>query len=221
MKENCNNYIVYRVVNKITDKVYIGATSQSIQQRRLDHIYKSNQASATVFQEAIATFGIDAFIWNQIDTASNQNELAEKEIQYIKDYDSFQLGYNLNKGGGGFRKKVFQYELDTGTLVGTYDNLTTASEAINVTKKSISNVCLGIDKTCKGYYWSYAFIERYIPQIDLRKKQVIQLSLEGNLLNTFDSASQASKMTGVSKSCITRCCRAERTQSKGFLWRYI
>nr|WP_315167524.1 NUMOD1 domain-containing DNA-binding protein [uncultured Flavobacterium sp.] len=216
-----NNYIIYKAQNTITGEIYVGATSQSIEQRRLDHIYKSNQALPTVFQEAIATYGINAFTWNQIDTASDQNELAEKEIQYIKDYDSFQLGYNLNKGGGGFRKKVFQYELDTGTLVGTYDNLASASEAINVTKKSISNVCLGIDKTCKGYYWSYAFIERYIPQIDLRKKQVIQLSLEGNLLNTFDSASQASKMTGVSKSCITRCCRAERTQSKGFLWRYI
>ena len=221
MENRAKTYIIYKAQNTITGQIYVGATSQGIEQRRLDHIYKSNQASATVFQEAIATFGIDAFTWNQIDTASNQNELAEKEIQYIQKYDSFQLGYNLNKGGGGFRKKVFQYELAKGNLVGIYDNLTTASKAINATKKSISNVCLGIDKTCKGFYWSYAYIDQYIPQIDLRKKKVIQLSLEGNLLNTFDSASQASKITGVSKSCVTRCCRGERTQSKGFLWRYI
>ena len=220
MKMENTNFIIYKAQNILTEECYIGATTKSIAERKIDHIQKSNNGLGSYFQEAIGTYGSDAFNWEQIDTASNINELAEKEAEYILKFDSFKAGYNSNKGAGGFKKKVYQYSVETGELLNSYDDLTCAGNAVNATKKSVSNVCLHIDKTCKGFYWSYSDTDNPKNNIDLRKKQVIQFDLTGKELTSYISASEASRKTGISKTCITRCCRGERKNSGGYIWEY-
>jgi hypothetical protein len=73
---------------------------------------------------------------------------------------------------------------------------------------------------------NYKFHNRYSStlepssSLDLRKKTVNQISLKGEFIACYESASEASRKTGVSKTCITRCCRKEREHSGGFLWEY-
>ena len=45
--------IIYKAVNTITDEVYIGATTKSIEERKQDHIQKANKKVGGYFQEAI------------------------------------------------------------------------------------------------------------------------------------------------------------------------
>lgn len=71
--------IVYKILNKNNRKIYIGATTRTIEERKKDHQQKSNPGIGGYFQEAIGTYGPDAFEWAQIDTANDVNELAEKE----------------------------------------------------------------------------------------------------------------------------------------------
>ena len=220
MENRINTYIIYKAQNSTTGETYIGATTKSLEERKRDHINKSNSIKANYFQKAIGTYGSDAFNWEQIDTATTVNELAEKEAEYILKFDSFKAGYNSNKGSGGFKKKVYQYELKTGKILHSYDDLTSAATAVNATKKSISNVCLHIDRTCKGFYWSYSDTDNPSNNTDLRKKQVIQYTLKGEELALYISASEASRKTGISKTCITRCCRGERKNSGGYIWNY-
>jgi len=220
MKKEKENYLVYKVVNEQTQEVYVGVTTKSLEERKTDHIQKSNKKGCSYFQETIGTYGSDAFTWEQIDTASDINKLAEKEIEYILKYNSFQGGLNSNKGGGGFRKQVYQFDIGTGKLLNSYDDLTSAANAVSATKKSISNVCLNIDKTCKGFYWSYSITSEFITSSDARKKKVIQYSLKGDLLAHYISVAEASRISRISKTCIARCCRGEREQSGGFLWKY-
>jgi hypothetical protein len=220
MKKEKENYLVYKVVNNQTQEVYIGATTKSIEERKIDHQRKSKNGLGSYFQEALGTYGFDAFNWEHVDTASNINELAEKEAEYILKYNSFEAGYNSNKGSGGFKKKVYQYSVGTGELLNSYDDLTSAANAVSATKKSISNVCLNIDKTCKGFYWSYSCTSEFITSSDARKKEVIQYSLKGDLLAHYISVAEASRISRISKTCIARCCRGEREQSGGFLWKY-
>jgi hypothetical protein len=220
MENTINTYIIYKAQNTFTGESYIGATTKTIQERKADHLSKAERGIGSYFQEAIGTYGSDAFTWEQIDTATNVNELAVKEAEYILQYDSFKAGYNSNKGAGGFKKKVYQYSLETGELLNSYDDLTCAGNAVNATKKSISNVCLHIDKTSKGYYWSYLSTDECNFSSDLRKKIVNQISIDGDIVAYYESASEASRKTGISKTCITRCCRKEREHSGGFLWEY-
>jgi group I intron endonuclease len=213
------NKIIYKVVNVLTGEVYIGATSKTLEARKEDHLQKANKKVGSYFQEAIGTYGSGAFSWEQIDTASNNDELASKEIKYILEYNTLENGYNSDKGGG-IKKTVYQYNLD-GTLKDTFENLTSASNTIGVRKQDISRACCNVNNTLGGYFWSYDYQEPFIVEPDNRKKQVIQYSLEGNVLAHYISASEASRKTGISKTCITRCCRGEREQTGGFFWEYI
>jgi predicted GIY-YIG superfamily endonuclease len=214
-----NKGIVYKVTHKESGQSYIGVTTDTMESRKADHIQKANKSSGGPFQDAIATQGPEAFVWTQIDTANSIDELAQKEKEYVMKYDSKQNGFNAD-AGGGMQKTVFQYSIEDGSLINTYDSLQSAADSVGVYKSGISSACLGVNKTCKGYYWSYV---HPIPLIlrDARKKKVIQMDLGGAVIDEFDSISHASRITGISKTCISRCCRKEREKSGGFLWKYL
>ncbi|MGV1011355.1 MAG: NUMOD1 domain-containing DNA-binding protein [Flavobacterium sp.] len=214
-----NNYFIYKATNRTTNQCYVGATTKSIKERRQDHFHKSETNNGYKFQNAISTYGKEVFVWEQIDTAKSIDELAKKEIQYIEEFDTISNGYNSDKGGG-FKKTVYQFNFETGDLIDYYDDLSIAANAVNASKTSISNACLHYNKTCKGFAWSYSSTLELNSTLDFRKKTVSQFSLDGNFIAYYESASEASRKTGISKTCITRCCRNERLHSGGFLWEY-
>jgi group I intron endonuclease len=193
--------IIYKATNTVNDMVYVGATTKSIEERKQDHIQKSYTGVGHYFQEAIATYGAEAFSWEQIDTAISKDELALKEIHYIRKYDSVYNGYNCDKGGG-FKKTVYQYNLD-GTFKHSYPNLTIAALSVGSSKKKVSKACWSVNHTLGGFLWSYEFHERFQPAKDGRKKEVQQFTLNGNLLAKYVSASEATRNSGGSKTCIT------------------
>lgn len=96
--------IIYKVQNKITNKVYIGQTVNSLEQRKNEHI-KFSKTKNTHFLNALRSYGERNFTWEVIDTAKTKEELNEKEIKYIQEYNSIENGYNMIEGGtGGYNK---------------------------------------------------------------------------------------------------------------------
>ena len=219
MGDQNNNFIIYKAENIKNGYVYVGATKKSVDCRKKDHLKKSKKGKSYVFQNAIATYGIDAFKFEQIDTALTTDELAKKEKEYILEYDSNVNGYNSDSGGG-IQKTVYQYDILTGVLVNKYSNLTDASATIGLNKQGLSKVCLSVNKASKGFYWTYDYLERFIPLEDNRKKKVHQYNIEGEFINEFESVSEASKQTRINKSCIAKVCRGERKSSGGYLWKF-
>ena len=212
--------IIYKVTHKESGMTYIGVTKDSLKSRKKDHIQKANKDSGHQFQEEIATYGEDAFTWEQIDTAENINKLARKEKEYIFQYNSKEEGYNSD-AGGGIQKTVYQYSVDDGLLVEEFDSLESAANAVSAYKTCVGNACIGQNNTCKGYYWSYCLSFTPIYLQDQRKKGVVQYSLNGDLIAEYNSVAEASKETGISKTCISRVCRKERKKSGGFKWEYV
>ncbi|WP_430399932.1 NUMOD1 domain-containing DNA-binding protein [Flavobacterium sp.] len=217
MKKN-KKQIIYKATNKVNNKCYIGATIQDIESRKKDHINKANKRMGGCFQEALATYGTESFDWEQIDTASNQNELAEKERKYILKYESINNGYNQNKGGG-FRKFVYQCDVNTGQLLNSFEDLESAAKHVKGNKKSISKACLNDRRTSKNYFWSYTLTNDFSSKIDTRKRQIEQCKLDGSLVSTYNSIQEASIVTKINKSSIAKCCRGERNKAGGFIWR--
>tara|TARA_B100000953_G_C17999544_1_gene414674 strand:- start:270 stop:932 length:663 start_codon:yes stop_codon:yes gene_type:complete len=217
-KIKMNQKIIYKVINTKNNKIYIGATTVSLESRKYDHLLKARVNKGSILHKALATFKPEDFNWVQLDTASNNNELAEKEKQYILKYNSKEGGYNADSGGG-IKKTVYQYS-KKGELLAEYDCLESAANAVNVHKNSISNTCLGQNKTCTGFYWSYKLYEKYPIILDFRKKKVLQIDLNDKIVNEFDSVSEASRVTGISKTCIARVCRSERKQTSGYKFKY-
>ena len=210
--------IIYHVKNKITGKAYIGATTNSIHQRKLDHEERAKRRETHPFAKAIATYGPDAFTWEQVDTASNVDELAQLEKQYIFKYNSKEDGYNADSGGG-FKKTVYQYDLKDGKLIKKFDCLESAAYAVNATKQQLSRACLSVNNKFNGYYWSYEF--PFNPRLDKRFKTVEQIGNDGNVIAKYKSIAEAAHITGVSKTSIAKVCRGERKKAGGVNWRVI
>ena len=210
--------IIYKVTNQATGKAYIGATTRSIEERKIDHEQKSKKKVGSYFHAAMATYGADAFTWEQIDTANSTNELADKEKKYILQNDSKENGYNSDSGGG-FKKTVYQFDLQ-GNLVASFDGLKEIESTLGHDKRRVSNACTTAT-VWKGSFWSYSQNNTFTHGRDGREKQVLQCSLDGEIFAHYISVAEASRETGLSKTCISRCCRGERRSSSGFLWKYV
>lgn len=92
--------IIYKITNTINSKIYIGQTKRTIEQRMANHRSKVNAGSNTKLHNAMRKYGIDNFIVEVIDSATNKDELDAKEIHYIAQFNSVNAGYNMAFGGG-------------------------------------------------------------------------------------------------------------------------
>ncbi len=54
---------------------------------------------------------------------------------------------------------------------------------------------------------------------ETRSKKVIQLDLNDNALNEFESMKQAGQETGTSAGDISKCCNGKRKSAGGYKWR--
>lgn len=99
--DGVNNYkymIIYKITNNINEKVYIGQTIGTLQNRWNHHGIPKEK---TYFAKAIRKYGRENFKIEQIDSATTKEELNEKEIYWIKFYDATNRdkGYNIKIGG--------------------------------------------------------------------------------------------------------------------------
>lgn len=102
---------IYKITNKVNNKVYIGQTIKTIEKRFSQHISKSKEEGNNLYlSRAIRKYGKENFEITQIDTASSKKELDEKEKYYINYYDSIKNGYNLCDGGGDCN--TYRYKTD-------------------------------------------------------------------------------------------------------------
>ncbi len=96
--------IIYKSTNKITGKIYIGQTTQSLEKRIKGHIKESKIDKNRPFLLSINKYGSDNFTFEIIDTANNIDELNDKEIYWIDFYNSVSPnGYNITGGGQGIK----------------------------------------------------------------------------------------------------------------------
>ena len=94
---------VYKITNKITNKIYIGITNQGSGARYRHHWYEARTGESAPIHRSMKKYGEENFTLEIIDFADTYEELKEKEKYYIKLYNSMDrtIGYNLTEGGDG------------------------------------------------------------------------------------------------------------------------
>lgn len=92
---------IYIIKNKINEKVYIGQTTQSVHERFMQHMKPSTSKSRGTykFYNAVNKYGRDNFYVETLESGVPIEQLDEKEIAYIKQYNSCDNGYNSTYGG--------------------------------------------------------------------------------------------------------------------------
>lgn len=94
-------YLVYKITNDINDKIYIGQTTESLNKRFMRHCgyqLKDN----THLHRAMKKYGCQHFKIELLYVCNSQQELDDKEFEYISFYKPEQI-YNtkLEKGKCG------------------------------------------------------------------------------------------------------------------------
>lgn len=207
---------IYKIINDINGKIYIGQTSQTIQERWKQHCKDKNRKTMEKrpLYAAMQKYGIEHFHIEQVEECSLE-ELNEKEKYWIQYYRSFKNGYNATLGGDG-------------TVYTDYDLVVATFKEIGFINKTAEK--LGIDKhTVKN-----ALVAKNIPHLTgsegariVTSKVVNQYDLNNNYIQSFPSAKTAAesigKITSTSNgatSHITDVCRGKRKTAYGFIWKF-
>lgn len=71
----------------------------------------------------------------------------------------------------------------------------------------------------------HAYTNKLSNAVDIMKesnsKSTVQLDLNNNLIQIFDSAKDAAEFINCPLQTITRVCRGERKSARGFIWKYL
>lgn len=95
---------VYKITNNINGKVYIGQTKRDIRQRFLRHMCDGeNEKLSTHFANAVKKYGRENFSYELLETVDDQRTADEREMYWIKYYNSCDVLYGYNMSHGGFR----------------------------------------------------------------------------------------------------------------------
>ena len=84
--------IIYKTVNAINGKFYIGQDSNN---------NPEYYGSGTLLKRAIEKYGIKNFIKETLEVCFTKEELNEREKYWIKETKAQELGYNIAEGGSG------------------------------------------------------------------------------------------------------------------------
>lgn len=123
---------IYKIVNRINNKVYIGQTSKDINKRFYEHCMPSSKSTAIC--KAIQKYGKKNFTIEEIGGANSQTELNYLEwLMIIKNNTLAPHGYNLVEGGWCAGK--MSNEVKT--------KISKANKGRQHTKKSRINMSLG------------------------------------------------------------------------------
>jgi len=93
--------LIYKITNKVNNKLYIGQTTSTLKTRWKMHKTASrNNRSNSALHSAMAKYGINQFIIEEICSCFDKEELNLKEIYFIDTLNGLAPnGYNLKLGG--------------------------------------------------------------------------------------------------------------------------
>jgi group I intron endonuclease len=139
---------IYKITNKINNKVYIGQ-SINIQERWRNERSRCNQVNSDEYEShlsrAFRLYGLENFSFEILEECSVE-KLDELEKKYIKQYSSYleEKGYNVTLGGQGTRKtpRPSKYDYVIELLSKNYDNKT-ISKMTGVSWRSVSDLNCG------------------------------------------------------------------------------
>jgi hypothetical protein len=260
MKNNCG---IYKFINLINNKIYIGSSNNLIKRKR-DHLNLNIKSGCSLFRKAIIKYGISNFEFEILEYVKDENKLFEREQYYLdtllkaQDYINnisnffLQNGYNLSptaKGRRGVKelnvshkyKKIIEYD-NQGNFIKIWDSIQEASKFHNINKTRISKSCIKEERGkfifryyTDNYSWKINFKKRKPKKSmtkdvklkisntlkgreSLRKKKVKQMDLQGNIIKTFPSITEASKITNISLTSISNVLNGNSKTAGKYLW---
>lgn len=100
---------IYKIVNDINGKIYVGKTNLTINERFKEHCRDSKKPTEQIrpLYAAMQKYGIEHFSIEQIEECET-DKASEREQYWIGFFEGYEKGYNATRGGDG--KQIFSHE---------------------------------------------------------------------------------------------------------------
>ena len=194
---------IYKIINDINQKIYIGKTEFSIEKRFQEHCKDAfrERCEKRPLYSAMRKYGIEHFHIEQIEETDNPEE---RERYWIEYYGSFKNGYNATMGGDG--KHYLDYDLIV-RLYNEVGSIKKVSELLNASTDQISKILkkYHIDTTYRGN-------QKAVAQLDKNTNEII---------NVYSSTREAEEAMGNTGRHIAQVCLGKRKTTYGYKWKYI
>ena len=218
---------IYKIENLINGKVYIGQ-SRDIKIRWRAHKdfafkqYKNDgQRYYLHLYNAIRKYGLENFSFEVIEETS-ADKLNEREIYWIKYYNSYENGYN-NTRGGDDGKFISQEEIDN--ICYLWRQGLSISEIVNKVSYQRTTVITYLNlyepsySAEKGYERGEEYRYKLLLENDSQKK-VDSFDLYNNYLGSFYLIRHASEFYKIDDAAIRLCCNGDRYSVGNYRFSY-
>lgn len=210
---------IYKIVNNINDKVYVGKTNLSLDKRFSEHLrdakryYKEHRP----LYAAINKYGEEHFHIELIEEC-DVTAASEREQYWIGYYEGYAKGYNATIGGDG--TLLYDYAFIEAKL---REGLSTADicNLVGCCRDTVYHVA----KMAGIVLESNNALKQEMKQKSIR---VAQYAMDGTYIQTFDSYADAarwlldngyiSKISGGVRSHIGDVCNGKRKSAYKFVW---
>ena len=199
---------VYKIVNDLNQKIYVGKTYRSIEERFKEHCFESkrNKNENRPLYKAMNKYGIEHF---HIYLLEETDIPEEREKYWIEVLGTFKDGYNATTGGDG--KPYIDYE-----------------KIYNLYKQGITNenICkiVGCESTTIRKVLALYNIskeERIEKARDKHRKSILMIDKNTNeVINSFSSLVEAGKYLNKPATHIQDVCHGRRKTAYGFKWEF-
>lgn len=209
---------IYKIINDVNDKIYIGQTTKSLARRFYQHCYMSEYKENpityhTQLSQAIRKYGKEHFSIEQIEECPLEF-LDEREQYWINYYQSYQNGYNATIGGKGNNliKTESQIKFDEDvilikTLLSEGKGIQEIADIMNISRMTVRDKMNKANiKNPKGY----------------ERSKIAQYDLSGNLIRIYESLSEIEHTNfRMHHDTISRCLKRLNHIAYGYKWERI
>lgn len=134
-------------------------------------------------------------------------------------------GMNHSGSNNKSARKIYQYTKE-GIYIREWGAIIEASRAENINPSNMAMCANGQRAVAGGYRWSFEYFEKLPPiqkNYKSRKgqngKQVIQIDLQGNVVNHFVSLYEAEEKTGINATSISKMINGHIKTAGGYVWK--
>ncbi len=169
------------------NKCYIGYTSKTIQERFEEHCNNDCKRGRSIIASAIKKYSKENFEVKLLDESDDINEIKNKEMFYIKFYNSQKDGYNITPGGDGWGAGEDSVNFGikrSDDIKSKISKSLTGHETLPETKKKLSDAFKGK---------SYEEIMKDSSEIEKRKKEASERFKKDNPLYKQENKDKISK----------------------------
>lgn len=196
--------VIYKITNLSNNKVYIGQTRRSVEDRWRDHCTLTKSKHKSLIRLAIAKYGQDSFKIEVIDQCKSIDELNIKEQVRIKEFNSLSPnGYNLDSGGKSKIAHIESRKKMSLAKIGKSNPHTDES------KKKLSLIKKGV-----------RFSNQHRKALSKSRPDKKQIKCLNNGL-IYESTCAAAKALNLTTQNISQCLHGKRKSTHGFQFEVV